>query len=383
MYSIADYATMMADAVRVNAYAAALRHLVKPTSVVIDVGAGTGTFALLACRFGARKVYAVEPDAAIHVGRAIAEASGLANRIEFVQATSTDVVLPDRADIVVSDIRGVLPLFGRHVRSIADARQRLLAEDGALVPRLDRLWAAVAEAPGVYEGHVAPWRGREYGLDFRPVRDMLSNTWRKVRLKPDQLLSDARQLAVLDYRELENPDLDVEAAFHMSRAGTGHGLCVWFDAELTDGIAFSNAPGEPEVIYGQGFFPFAAPIALGVGDAILVRLQADLVGDDYVWQWTVRPGERQTPNGVSAYVRQSTLNGVPLGVAWLRKGAASHVPALTTDGEIDLLILSRMQTATPLGEIASELLSRFPGALKDRNAALGRVGDLSRTYSRD
>jgi predicted RNA methylase len=84
MYTLADYASMMADRTRIDAYAAALRHAVHADSIVADLGAGIGTFSLLAARLGARKVYAIEPQDAIHLGRAIAAASGLADRIDFI-----------------------------------------------------------------------------------------------------------------------------------------------------------------------------------------------------------------------------------------------------------------------------------------------------------
>ena len=60
MYSIADYGAMIADDVRMGAFVRALRQAIKPGAVVIDIGTGTGIFALLACRFGARRVYAIE-----------------------------------------------------------------------------------------------------------------------------------------------------------------------------------------------------------------------------------------------------------------------------------------------------------------------------------
>ena len=59
---------------------------IKPGSVVVDMGTGTGIFALLACRLGARRVYAIEPDDAIQVAKEIAAANGCADRIEFMQA---------------------------------------------------------------------------------------------------------------------------------------------------------------------------------------------------------------------------------------------------------------------------------------------------------
>ena len=106
MYSISNYGAMIADRVRVRAYAEALRQAITRDSVVLDLGTGTGIFALLACRFGARRVYAIEPSDAVQVAREIAAANGFAGRIEFWQALSTDVTLPERADVIVSDIGG-------------------------------------------------------------------------------------------------------------------------------------------------------------------------------------------------------------------------------------------------------------------------------------
>src|SRR5437870_1780607 len=114
LYSIYAYGRMIADNVRMAAYVQALRQSVKPNSVVLDIGTGTGIFALLACQFGARKVYAIEPDDAIQVARDIAVANGYAERIEFIQNLSTKVMLPERADVIISDLRGVLPWFQQH-----------------------------------------------------------------------------------------------------------------------------------------------------------------------------------------------------------------------------------------------------------------------------
>ena len=61
MYTIADYGAMIADAARMGAFARALGQAIKPGAVVIDIGTGTGICALLACRHGARRVYAIEP----------------------------------------------------------------------------------------------------------------------------------------------------------------------------------------------------------------------------------------------------------------------------------------------------------------------------------
>ena len=90
MYNISDYGEMIADNVRMDAYAFALKTAVTPDSVVLDIGAATGIHALLACKFGARKVYAVESNDAIHLARELAQANGFADRIQFIHDLSTN-----------------------------------------------------------------------------------------------------------------------------------------------------------------------------------------------------------------------------------------------------------------------------------------------------
>src|SRR5215213_7026843 len=125
MYSLHFYGQMLADAPRMDAYAAALRRVIRPDSVVLDLGCGPGVFALLACELGARRVYAVEPDNVIELAREAAKVNGFADRIEFFQQMSTAITLPEQADVIVSDLRGVLPWYRQHIPSIVDARTRL------------------------------------------------------------------------------------------------------------------------------------------------------------------------------------------------------------------------------------------------------------------
>jgi hypothetical protein len=42
-----------------------------------------------------------------------------------------------------------------------------------------------------------------------------------------------------------------------------------------------------------------------------------------------------------------------------------------------------MGQSMSLGQISLEVLARFPSVIRDRNTALGRVGDLARKYSKD
>ena len=50
MYSLGGYGSMVADRVRVDAYAQALRKTVREGAVVLEIGTGPGIFAVLACQ---------------------------------------------------------------------------------------------------------------------------------------------------------------------------------------------------------------------------------------------------------------------------------------------------------------------------------------------
>jgi protein arginine N-methyltransferase 1 len=311
MYSLNFYGQMLADAPRMEAYTAALRRAVKPDSVVLDLGCGPGVFALLACKFGARRVFAVEPDTVIGLAREAACANGYADRIEFFESLSTEISLPEPATIVISDLRGVLPWFEQHIPSIIDARERLLAPGGMLIPQRDTLWAAVVEAPEQYEELVGPWK--KFDLDLSAATRMITNTWRKSYLKPEQLLTEPVCWTTIDYYEVQTADVRAEISWRAARNGTAHGIAVWFDSELADDITLSNHPAAPKMIYGVGLFPFSQPVAITEGEHIQLRLAADLVNDGYVWRWDTHFS--------SASFKQSTFYGVPLSQAQLRKSA--------------------------------------------------------------
>ena len=62
-----------------------------------------------------------------------------------------------------------------------------------------------------------------------------------------------------------------------NRPGTVDGLAICFDAELADGIGFTNSPGQPELLYGQTFFPLEQSATLDDGDCIDVAFRGDLI----------------------------------------------------------------------------------------------------------
>jgi protein arginine N-methyltransferase 1 len=384
MYSIADYGAMIADDVRMGAFVRALREAIKPGAVVVDIGTGTGIFALLAVQLGARRVYAIEPDDAIQVAREIAAANGCADRIEFIQAMSTQVTLPERADVIVSDVGGVLPWFQRHIPSIADARRRLLAPGGVLIPQRDAVWAAVVEMREAYARLTSPWDDNGFALDMGAARRIAVNTWNQGTVTRENLLTAPQRWATLDYGIVEHPDTRAQVTATVTRPGTGHGFAAGFDRTVSDGNHLSNAPDAPEAIrsvqiYRTVFFPWPSPLPLHTGDVVTLDLEARLIDHDYIWSWKTRVLD-QAKSAEKAQFTQSTFFGTPLSPATLQKRAASSTPTLTEEGRIARFVLDSMSRRIPLGEIAHLVSNEFPARFPRPQDALRHVADLSRQY---
>ncbi len=97
---------MLEDRIRIDAFYEALRGAIRPGAVVMDIGTGPGVMAILACELGASRVYAIESSEVIQVAREIAAANRCADKIEFFEDLSTNVSIPVKADVIVSDMRG-------------------------------------------------------------------------------------------------------------------------------------------------------------------------------------------------------------------------------------------------------------------------------------
>lgn len=317
MYSVAIHGMMIADRVRTEAYARALRESVTSESVVLDLGTGTGFFAILACRFGARKVFAIEPDEIIHLASRLAHDNGVADRIEFIQKLSTDIELPEPVDMIVSDLRGVVPLFNGHIPSIVDARRRLLRSGGVLIPRRDTIWVAVASAPEVYRRVAGPSGEHAYGVELSALRDMLVRTPRKGMVTPEELVTEPLRWTILDYATIEEANVRGTLEWTISRDIVAHGLVQWFDSELTESVGFSTAPWEPEMIYGRGFLPWSSEVALEPGDKVVIDLAAHLVSGDYIWRWNTRILRGGNDGDVKAQFNQSSFGADAFSVAGL------------------------------------------------------------------
>ncbi len=378
-YGPADYDAMLADAVRTPAYLAAIAQEIRDGDVVVEVGTGLGYFAVAACRAGARHVYAIEHTRSALLAEAIVRENGLSDRITCIRADANTVELPERANVLLFDLRGAIPWNGNAIPTIASVRQRLCTTDVRIIGRSDTVFAAPCAAP-------RHWKSVELALGetFRGIsRQAASAVARSMihaeRVAADTLRSAGLPIATVDYRTVSSPDVDATLEWVIRDSGAVEGVALWFDADLADGVAFSTAPGLPHTVHNQGFLPFSRRLDATAGDRLTWRFRAKLIEGAYVFAWdtTLHPAD---PGVAPTALRQSTLTSVLAAPADIERRRATHVwvPA-------DFAALSELMALVDghrtLQDIAREIRSRQPARFSSEAAALAWVSSTLSTVT--
>lgn len=375
MYSVYAYGRMIADEVRTSAYAEALGRSVHPGAVVVDVGAGTGAFSLLACKLGAKHVYAIETSPALAIAKESASDNGFTDRITFFDRVSTAVVLPEPADVLVSDLRGSLPLYEQHIVSIVDARQRFLRPGGTQIPMADELWVALVYDEAASAELTDPWSA--FGLDMRAARRFVVNVLQGRRVEPEAVVGEPRCWAEVDYRSVVHPSVAGEASWQIEQPTKANGLCLWFTAHLMDGLSYSTSPFDRPTVYGTTFAPLAEELTLKPGDHLRVRLRADLVGDSYTWTWNTDV----VGDGTTRALRQSSFLASPAPLVPLSDRAEKMRPEVGARADAASVALGLLNGHHTIGEVADRLCEQFPNIFRMRPVALRFVANLAEQYT--
>ncbi len=370
---------MVIDPARTQAFIKTLTNIITPETVLLEIGTGAGFFALLACKLGAKKVYAVEPDNAIEIGKLCVKNNPGSERITWLQGLSTEIDLPEKVDIVIGDLHGTMPFYNFNIHSIRDAIARHLKPGGTLLPRRDVLHAVPIQSPDDYNTIDKAWANDVHGVDLSAGRSFLVNSWWRRPVTPTvTMLAEPRCWGEIEYATVSNPNLDGECDWVITDDGIVHGLCVWFDGDVGPGAGYSNAPNLQGLVYGNAFFPLENPLHVKKGERLLTKFTVKLIGDEYIYGWISEHFDR---DGKSlARFRQSTFKNRPISQKKLAFSSPDFVPELGKDGLISLQVLQAAQQKMKTGDIAENLLTAFPERFDNVQHALDTVLKIMQKY---
>jgi hypothetical protein len=284
---LASHRDLLADRDRVGAMVRGVVAAVTPGDVVVDIGTGTGVLAVAAAKAGAGKVYAIEAVSAVaDVAQQVITDNGVGDRVTLIEGHSTQVEIPDSADVLVAELVGAFGLEEDILEYVDDGRRRFLRQGGRLVPDVLRLYAA----PTTEGGGLNSWRQEildHYELD-------LSSAEAYTRHLPRNLTADAEQLigleAIVLECDLSQPQSGVPSGGGQSTiTGDGwlSGWVGWFEIGSQGRSLLTTRPPAPGSSWGHVLFPTVEPMRVRAGDTARLEVRFDRP----FWSWTISVGD--------------------------------------------------------------------------------------------
>lgn len=252
--------TMLSDALRNKQLYQAIKQRVNAETNFLDIGAGTGIWAILAAKLGAKRVVAVEiEECLIPFIYKHAQENGVAHKIEIIHGHSDHAKIKGKFDVIVSELFGSDAMGEATVRSFVSLRERFLADGGVLIPQKLKMMAApctveksVNDIPAglPINNNFLKSIKMNYGTNFS-VSD-------RSRL---HFLAKPKMLAEMDFRTItadSAPNLkSLTATWKMRNISKANAIAVFNQSVFDDGIEMDSFGSQSWGVSVYEFMPFA------------------------------------------------------------------------------------------------------------------------------
>ncbi|HEV2785566.1 MAG TPA: 50S ribosomal protein L11 methyltransferase [Solirubrobacteraceae bacterium] len=300
------HASLVGDAERVDRLREAIHEVVRPGDVVVDLGTGSGLLAYFACQAGAARVFAIEEGTIINLARELALLNRFTDRIEFFEARSYDVELPERADVLITETLWNFGVGEGMIVFLVDARWRFLKPDARVIPAAVDLHVAPVQHDALYALlHDRP--PDRHGIDLSPIRYYQVNNVHMPQLDERGFLGRPALLVRTELDETATPDFAAGVTVAATTTGVLHGICGWFRARLSPGVVLHNEPPSVGSSWAHAYFPLQNAVGVLAGDEISIRIET--ADDATVWRW--RTDVTRAGRFVAAY-DQTSKSGYPI-----------------------------------------------------------------------
>lgn len=245
---------MMNDKPRNEFYYELLKRHVTPETGVLEIGTGSGLLSLMAARLGAKWVVAVEGSE--EMAKLACEnicANKMEHKVKVLRMLSTELTLndlPERPDVMVSEIFGTLLLGESALDYIADVRERLLKPTTRIIPQYGTQYAVPIECDTLRDVcAVSGWEDFDLS-NMTALQDTVSVVFAKqygfrMSSVPFRRLSEPIPLAVIDFASTARRDLRRNVNFNVraTESGTAHAMLYYWKA-FDDDLVMSTDPSD-------------------------------------------------------------------------------------------------------------------------------------------
>ena len=267
------YFPMVRDRIRHAAMEAALKRAIRPGCRVLDIGTGTGLFAMMAARTGAVEVVTCESNPAVAAAATeIIARNGLAGHVRVIAKSSADLEvgldLTEPADLLIWDTLGNNMIGAGALPVIEHAMRRLMRPGAPAIPARGTVRIALAEdrKADLRQMHIVE------GFDLSPFNRLAAPSY-TVSIGDERLAlrSAPADLFRFDFQS-GGPFPEAQASASLSTSGgLVNGIAQWLRFELDDKVHYENRPSEgASSVFAAVIHALRRPIEMRPGTELLV-----------------------------------------------------------------------------------------------------------------
>ena len=277
---------MINDDERNNAYLKAIKSAIKHNEYVLEIGTGAGLLSMMAIDAGAKKVITCETNKTIaEIAKKIIKKNGFQEQIKVISKKSTELNvendLSQQADLIISEIFSS-EFVGEGIQSsILDAKNRLLKEDGKMIPEAGEIKLALLQRNSKIEDLC--YTGIVNGYDLSDFNQVTGNKFTdKVNHLNISFLSNVNTAFSFDFysqKIIKRKEKIIK--IKVSKSGICLGLITWIKVNLYRNIYLENNPScFSNSHWSTPIYTFEKPLKVSKGD--IISIKATLL-EDKIW----------------------------------------------------------------------------------------------------
>lgn len=285
--------TMLSDGVRNKLLYQAIKNHVTPETNFLDVGAGTGVWAILAAKLGAKRVVAIEiEECLIPIIYKHAQENGVAHKIEIIHGNSDDVKIRGKFDVIVSELFGGDAMGEATVKSFVALRKRFLAPGGVLIPQKLAMYLAPAHVEKAIQDIPA-----ELPIEcsfLKSVKLNYATSFSFAERTQINILAPAQKMLEIDFRTVESAASlkNLTGVWKLDNLREVNALVLFNQSTFTDDLVMDSFHSQS---WGSTTYEFQ-PFNEQSGE---IKLDLSMDGVNTIWSVTLLSNSNEKPRNYS------------------------------------------------------------------------------------